>query len=361
MNSAFAPYCRDVSPLLGITVVYVAAGAGYEWITGQSIVTRIDWGTLWVALWFGGAAVAIVAGSMTIVYLLTRSLLWLGAGMNGSTGFAGTWADYRLYLQPAALAGLFAILLLYVPFMNVFVGFKQTISSIQPFGPWDLRFMRLDQWLHFGHHPWLLLQPLFGKPVVTGWLDTLYYIWFPIKIILLICAGWRITNPLNRRFLVSFLLLWIILGNLMATAFASAGPCYYGSVVEGPDPYGPLMAYLHSVDRTFELTALDIQSLLWNEYSSGRIHLVEGIAAMPSLHVAVPVLWALWGWKIEPRLGAMLAVYAAVVLVGSVHLGWHYAVDGYVTFLLVPLIWWAVGRALNKYDQLWARWWGPAD
>jgi hypothetical protein len=28
-----------------------------------------------------------------------------------------------------------------------------------------------------------------------------------------------------------------------------------------------------------------------------------------------------------------------LIMIGSVHLGWHYAVDGYASVLTIPLIW----------------------
>jgi hypothetical protein len=38
--------------------------------------------------------------------------------------------------------------------------------------------------------------------------------------------------------------------------------------------------------------ALDVQDLLWAEYNARLDQRIEGIAAMPSMHVAIPVLLA---------------------------------------------------------------------
>jgi hypothetical protein len=36
-----------------------------------------------------------------------------------------------------------------------------------------------------------------------------------------------------------------------------------------------------------------------------------------------------------------------LVLIGSVHLGWHYAVDGYVAIAAVTGFWWIAGRIIR--------------
>ena len=35
------------------------------------------------------------------------------------------------------------------------------------------------------------------------------------------------------------------------------------------------------------------------------------------------------------------------IQVGSVHLGWHYAVDGYASMILTVLLWWGIGKLLG--------------
>jgi hypothetical protein len=42
------------------------------------------------------------------------------------------------------------------------------------------------------------------------------------------------------------------------------------------------------------------------------------------------------------------ALYGLVILVGSVHLGWHYAVDGYAGIAGALILWWIAGAALRR-------------
>ncbi|HUP01747.1 MAG TPA: phosphatase PAP2 family protein [Gemmatimonadota bacterium] len=343
-------FARENLPLVFLTAAYLAAGLIVQSVTGINLTRELGWtALLWGAL-FGLFFVAIAAGSLLAVYLLSRAVGAAAKRRGRPSPFTSRWADYRRHLTPYRLAGIFIVFFLLVPLMNIFVGFKRAIPEIQPFA-WDVAFMRLDRALHLGHDPWRLLQPIVGTPIVTAALDFLYYIWFPLKMGVLLWIAWSPRWELRGQFLLTFFTLWVVLGTVAATAFSSVGPCYYGYVVSGPDPFAPLMEYLRGVDRMYPLTALDVQELLWTGYSSGAMHLIEGIAAMPSLHVAIPILYAIAGWKVDRRLGLAFAIYAFVVLIGSVHLGWHYAVDGYASALVVPAVWWGAGRALGAYRQ----------
>jgi hypothetical protein len=288
---------------------------------------------------FGFFYTAAAAGSLMVVFLLTRLL-----------GNGSTWAEYRRHLTLPRLGGIFIVFLLFEAFIEVFVGFKRAIPQFQPFA-WDPAYRQLDRFLHLGHDPWEILQPLFGYPFVTDALDFLYYLWFPIMAFVLLCVAWAPNREFRGQFLLTFFSLWIVLGTVMATAFSSAGPVYYGRVTGLKDPYLPLMEYLYRVDSAHALTSLDIQARLWSGYSSGAMHLMAGISAMPSLHVAFPVLYTLAAWKLDRRLGIFFGAYALLIFLGSVHLGWHYAVDGYVTFLIVPMVWWLWGKALTWQNR----------
>ena len=209
----------------------------------------------------------------------------------------------------------------------------------------DTFFMELDKALHFDMAPWKIIQPLVGHPYVTFSINVVYNFWFFMQLFVVIWQMFSLNRPrLRMQFLISYVLVWAVLGSLLAILLASAGPCFYSSITNLPDPYIPLFQYLHSVndllaDNELSLWALDAQSYLWKHFVESTIGLGSGISAMPSLHVSVAVLLALVGWQANRGLGIFLSLYAFMILIGSVHLGWHYAIDGYASIIGTFVIW----------------------
>ena len=53
-------------------------------------------------------------------------------------------------------------------------------------------------------------------------------------------------------------------------------------------------------------------------------------------------------WWVEPCTAYWAGrSFAAIILVATVHLGWHYAIDGYAGILSAWLLWWACGRLVR--------------
>ena len=240
------------------------------------------------------------------------------------------------------------VLALAPPFMSTFSSFKQVITVIHNFS-WDYRLMRLDYILHFGHHPWEFFRFFLNYPYIIKIIDYIYVLWFPILFLSCLWMAWSQRRKLKLQFFINLCLAWIILGTFLAIIFSSAGPCYYAKVVTGkPDPYSPLMIRLNEIHTSMPLIAIRNQIGIWKAYEN-RVWLpFGGISAMPSLHIAIAVIFALAGWRVNRYLGILLIVYVFITLIGSIILGWHYAVDGYVSILLTILIW----KVVNKYLPL---------
>ena len=236
-------------------------------------------------------------------------------------------------------------------FLSIFSNLKQSIPLVNPFS-WDKIFMRLDHVFHGGQHPWILLQSFLGYPPVTRGIDYFYVSWFFFLFTILIWMGWSNRRRLRAQFFISFLLIWMLVGVVFATLFSSAGPCYYLDVTGEVGPYGPLMSYLDSIHKNSFLFARQFQKGIWNAYSGNVVLLFGGISAMPSIHVATTVLYALVGLRINRLLGFLFVFYAIIIQIGSIHLGWHFAIDGYFGSLLTICIWKITGWFLNHYHWI---------
>jgi membrane-associated phospholipid phosphatase len=101
--------------------------------------------------------------------------------------------------------------------------------------------------------------------------------------------------------------------------------------------------YPRGVHEVGPLTSLAAQRV-WDEYRAGDLEAGSGSSAMPSMHVAMATLFALRGWRSGRTPGMALTGFAAVSFAGSVQLGWHYAVDGYMSAALMAALWHVVGR-----------------
>jgi hypothetical protein len=143
----------------------------------------------------------------------------------------------------------------------------------------------------------------------------------------------------------------VIGGNILALILSSAGPCYYGRLGLSPDPYSGLMVYLRQVNETIPVWAVSLQDTLWQNHLSGAD--VAEVSAMPSLHNASALLFALMGFRISRFWGRLLCVHAALIYIGSIHLGWHYAIDAYLGWAVTLTVWFAAGTI--------ARWWHTTD
>ena len=252
------------------------------------------------------------------------------------------------YLTVERVVGALVIAVFLPTFLSVFTGFKTMIGVINPFA-WDAAFETWDRWLHFGWHPWEILHPLLAFPWVTSAINIVYNFWLVALYLVLFWQAFTTRDPrLRLQFFLAFVLTWALLGSLLATLLSSGGPVYYGRLTGLPDPFVPLTDYLHAANEVGVVWALKVQDGLWQAHMTGAYDLGRGISAMPSIHVATVVLFALLGWRVDRRLGIAFTVFAVVIMIGSVHLAWHYAIDGYLSAVLTLLIWrfcgWLVGR-----------------
>jgi hypothetical protein len=86
-----------------------------------------------------------------------------------------------------------------------------------------------------------------------------------------------------------------------------------------------------------------IPQALWLAFTEKSPGMGSGISAFPSLHLAITTLIVLAAFQLRAWLGWVMAAYLCVIMAGSVHLGWHYAIDGYFAIAATFVLWKAVG------------------
>jgi hypothetical protein len=255
-----------------------------------------------------------------------------------------------LVMRPAALITAIPMMMSMVLFNKGMLELKPMIPLINPFA-FDAALAQLDRTLHFGIDPWRLLQPVFGSDIATFGLSVAYDLWFLALFGSFMWFGFsRSVSQLRTQFFVAYMLTWWIGGGILATLFSSAGPAYYGNVGLSPNPYTPLFQFLNDVNTRLPIWSLDVQLALWDGFMGKAEPL--GISAFPSMHNAMGLLFALATWRLNRKLGIAFAVYAAMIFVGSVHLGWHYTVDGYAAFALTLACWWFGGVVARWHANL---------
>jgi len=271
------------------------------------------------------------------------SAAWIGVVR--TRGFA----DFKAALQADLLTRQTAERLLGIPWFvlgtvlafDVYGAFKQAIPRLTSY-TWDGPLAGIDWLLHLGRDPWTLTAWISPGSWAFRLIDQGYTAWFLTLILTILAVATWAPARLRARFFLSLTAILIVGGTLGAVLLASGGPVYFAEFTGDTERFAPLLGYLHGTD------AREGQRILWEAFASGSDKLYGGISAMPSMHVAMVVLMALCfhGWN-RP-IGWLVTLYAVLILFGSVHLGWHYAIDGYASVLLTIWIWWVTGGVLRR-------------
>ncbi|WP_404927683.1 phosphatase PAP2 family protein [Mesorhizobium sp. ORM16] len=231
------------------------------------------------------------------------------------------------------------VVLLFFLGIIAFTTFRITIPEIVPYYA-DPMLADLDRWLH-GVDPWVWTHGIVSEPasmlVFKAYMSWWFMQWLGV---VLFVAFWN--SPARRiRYLWAFALTMMLCGTVLPIMLSSSGPIFYDRFYGGSRFAGVLAALMAD---PYALPVRFAASYLLDAHDSGSSALGSGITAMPSMHVAIVTLnaffltgfgrrWAVAGWS-----------FAALILFGSVYTGWHYAVDGYLSILVVSLLWYLTGR-----------------
>lgn len=308
---------RAAVVLLGSILTY---GFVRQWLSGVSIGSLVG-----VAVMFEPIAAATI-----LLVALIAGLLWIVVPETGH--------KFEVRLFWLLVAGSMTWLT-----FPLFGMFKQIVLPMRGF-TWDHSIAHIGRML-FGISPWQITHQVFGSLAGTRLLDSIYSLWLILIFVFPMVVAVSFANPRVRfRLIFSWFGAWVLIGTLAAWIFASAGPIYYNALVGHDANYSILQSRLAHLQllATAEghpLSALEFQPLLLNSFRLHGYAAAGGISAMPSMHVALAVLLAIGGFQRNRLWGGVLATYALLIWIASIHFGWHYFLDGPVAALMMLGVW----------------------
>lgn len=256
-------------------------------------------------------------------------------------------AAYRETSPVRLIAGLVLICVTSL-YWGVFTSAKNMLPFLAPV--WlDRQIADFGLLIHGGYSPWRVLHPLLGHQAITRVIERIYLDGWTLLLtgISTLIALHPSLERLRVRYFATMFLVLVVLGNVVAGIGMSAGPVFYGHVMGDYERFGELVNYL-AFSKGLTNSAADIQDYLWSNFLNGEAQLGTGISAFPSIHVAMATLFVMAGWSLGRRLGMALLAFWLMIVLGSVHLGWHYSADGYASAAGTIVLWQIVGWVQNR-------------
>jgi membrane-associated phospholipid phosphatase len=250
-------------------------------------------------------ALAIVVASWGLPLARDQLFLWLGLGMAAFS--VAAWRNWGM------------MLLEWLPFFGLLAAydFLRGAVSVAPDRAHVAAQIAIDKALAHGAVPTVWLQSHLWSPGHVQWYD--YGVWavymthfFVVWVIAAVL--WRVSRPRFRRYAVLTIVLTL-------AAFAT-----YWSYPAQPPWLTAESMRLSAVDRIVpdvwgQLGVTTAQSV----YENG--HLVNTVAAMPSLHAAYPFMLLLFFWPAGRYVRIGLALYTLAMGFALVYGGEHYVTD----------------------------------
>lgn len=321
-------------PLSVMFVVLTATAEILSQMNGTSAMSMIGE--------YGWKALRLVPTMLGIALIIQVILAFARNHRTAADDIIGQWR--RWFSDPYFIAARVVPVLMMPFFFCSFSVLKMLIPRYVPF--WlDEHFAAADKFLFFGTQPWELTHAVFGSLPATQALDIMYSYW--VLLLSAAISGFAFFAPRadRARFFLAFGGAWFFLGFIGAWIGSSAGPCFLAYLgLPGAQEYVVLMENLREANIASggRVNAPFWQTVLAGAYKSEEYAFGMGISAMPSLHNAIAVLYVFAAFRIGKLIGWFMVGYAVIIFIGSIHLAWHYAVDGIVATIGMWAIWRAV-------------------
>ncbi|HYM62542.1 MAG TPA: phosphatase PAP2 family protein [Thermoanaerobaculia bacterium] len=271
-------------------------------------------------------SIALIIGPALVIQCIAGvAIRWAVLRVRG--GAAGAYL--RIVRSLGWLLDTLRLLLFGVLMVHAYAWIKLVVPVLHP-ALYDQQLWDLDRNLFFGLSPNVFFLSLFSHPLALGTIDWTYANIFVAS--MNIAFAFFLSAP-SRRFRVAFAdgntAMWLI-GAWLYMLLPSIGPAY-----RFPDVW---LALAPLMPRTHELQTMLIQNYQvmqrFGGGAGGKIEVLYGVAAFPSLHVAFQMFAVLWMRKVWRYGEVVFGVFLLFIFLGSVVTGWHYLIDSYAGLVL---------------------------
>ncbi len=272
-------------------------------------------------------ATAFGEGALAVI-LVSTALAWLKAHSQAKSASMGrqlrssSLADIGMWTDFLRLASALWIVL------TAYFLVKTSIHILNP-RVFDAWLWRSDQWLGLGHDPKLMALHMFAWPPLLHALDVVYSVVYPLLFTFTppLLALLSPTRALRVGALTGFCLLWV-LGGALYVAFPSWGPVYTRPAqFEAALQSMPITVYVQT--ELFQ----ELKGVIQRPAGPRPVRF-GGVAAFPSLHLAVIILFTLAVWRISRWWFWLSLAISAAMLAGSLVTGYHYLMDSLAGIVL---------------------------
>lgn len=236
-----------------------------------------------------------------------------------------------------ALSGLATWYVCYAAFRN--------LKSYVPFVNdhiWDSRLEKIDHTLWLGHDPANVLHSAFGTSVAAEFFSFIYVSWIVLVPASIAIALIFTRNPAAGSWYVTAISMCWGFGAIGYFALPTLGPAY-----SNPEDFTDLK-HTYTTDlvanllRDRELVVPGAPPFGAAGGDPHSTHVLQTIAAFPSLHVGIMVTVCLFLTLIAaPRWMRVVAwVYLTMTILATIYFGWHFSLDAVGGFVLGALAVW---------------------
>lgn len=333
MGSMTQGFVCTLSARLRADLWLYAAIIGYTAICFALLAATHQWQKASHALYIGQWARAFLMVMPLAVVVFDISTVILRFPRRRRLAYRRLYSIQRL----AALIGGLILLWAMMVFQGSFTSIKNILPDLHGGFVHDHLHADIDRWLHLGMDPWRYLYQVAAWPPLLHLIEFNYNVlWFVLCFggLFFVATSIRV-DAIRKRYIIMFMLTWAGLGNVLADLSLSAGPAYYGFVTGDTVRFADQLAFLSSSSSAHSASAY--QAYLWKLREMGLAGFGGGISAFPSVHVGLATMNALFLYEYSRRLGVVAYGYVALIILSSVYLGWHYAIDGYVSVIVVVI------------------------